>query len=160
MTAILGPHRQSCHRLFFSFTGFVNNKKKNTKQNATKIHVNSHSEASLLTGAAQTLLVKAPDELSTQVAPCEMGVTVGLEVVTHCSVSCVTMLDAHAISNQTHNVARATRMYGCRGSAGHRCSQLNWIINTEVLQLDQLTFGHPVLGRDTDMSGEHLWSMN
>lgn len=92
-----------------------------------------------------------------------MGVTVGLEVMTHCSLPCLTAgpLDADAVSNQTDDMEVARLVYRWRrGRAGRRSSQLNGIIYTEVLQLNQLTFRHPVLDGDTDMSGERLLSMS
>lgn len=93
-----------------------------------------------------------------------MGVTVGLEVMTHCSLPCLApgRLDADAVSDQTDDmeVARLTWVYRRRGRAGRRSSQLNGIIYTEVLQLNQLTFRHPLRDADTDMSGEHLLSMS
>lgn len=83
-----------------------------------------------------------------------MGATVGLEVVTNHGVSSVKprRLDADTVPNQTHHmeVAWLTRVYR-RGPTWSRCSQLDGVIHAEVLELDQLTFRHPVI--HGDMSG-------
>lgn len=74
-----------------------------------------------------------------------MGATIGLEVVTNHGVSKPWRLDADAVPNQAHHVevARLTRVYR-RGPTRCRRSQLDVIIHAEVLELDQLTFRHPV----------------
>lgn len=111
------------------------------------------------TVTAQTLLVKTPDEVSTQVAPCQLGVTVGLEVMTDHRVLCVGLrrLNADAVADQTDGVEVAgLTAWRCR--SGRRCSQLNGIIYAQVLQLNQLTLGHPVLCKHTEMSGESFQS--
>lgn len=113
----------------------------------------------VLTGAAQTLLIKTPEEFSTQVTPGEMSMTVGLEVMAHSRLSCLTAgrLDDDAVSNQTNDSEGAglTCDRRRRSGAGCRSSQLDGIIQTEVLQLDQLTLRHPVLYTHTVMSGQH-----
>lgn len=105
----------------------------------------------LLTCTAQTLLIKTPDKFSTQVTPGEMSMAVGLEVMTQDRFYCVTSgcFDADAVSNQTNNMEGAglTWVYRRRGCAGCRGSQLNRIVYTEVLQLNQFTFRHRVLDR-------------
>lgn len=60
-------------------------------------------------------------------------------------------LDADAVPNQTYHmeVAWLTRVW--RGPARGRCGQLDGVVHAEVLELDQLTFRHPVI--DEDMSG-------
>lgn len=105
------------------------------------------------------MLVKTPDEFSTKVAPCEVGVIVGLEVVTIPGITGVAprCLDTDAVSNQTHylKVAWLTWVYRW-GPTGSRCSQLDGVVHAEVLELDQLTFRHPVV--DEDMSGRYSTS--
>lgn len=97
------------------------------------------------------MLVKSPDELSTQVTPGELGLTVGLEVVTNLGVSSAAprRLDADAVPNQTHHmeVAWLTRVW--RRPMRERCGQLDGVVHAEVLELDQLTFRHPVVDEDT-----------
>lgn len=111
-------------------------------------------DSPILTVTAQTLLVKTPDEFSTKVAPREVGVIVGLEVVTVPGILGVALrrLDADAVPNQTHylKVAWLTLVYRW-GPTWSRCGQLDGVVNAEVLELDQLTFRHPVV--DEDMSG-------
>lgn len=86
-----------------------------------------------------------------------MSVTIGLEIMTHCCLSSVALrrLNADTVSDQTDDVegARMTWVHG-HGSTGHRRSQLDRIIYTEVLKLNQLTFRHPVINEDTDRPGE------
>lgn len=74
-----------------------------------------------------------------------MGATVGPEVVTNHGASKPRRLDADAVPNQAHHVevARLTQVYR-RGPARCRRGQLDVIIHAEVLELDQLTFRHPV----------------
>lgn len=98
------------------------------------------------TVAAQTLLVKTPDEVSTQVTPRQLGVTDGLEVMTCHRVLRVGLrwLNADVVADQTDGVEVAGLTAG-RCSSGRRCSQLNGIIYAQVLQLNLLTLGHPVL---------------
>lgn len=99
----------------------------------------------ILTGTAQTLFIKTPDEFSTQVTPGEMCVTVGMEVVTHSSLSGVTSrgLERYAVPNQTDGaVVTLGRVYGRCDDVDGRGSQLDGIIDAEVLQLNQLTFRH------------------
>lgn len=116
-----------------------------TKLNKSLIHRRT------LTGTAQTGLIKAPDELSTQVTPGEVGVTVGLELVTRRGVSSLETrsLDGDAVSDQTHHMEEAWVVgRGRRRRTGHGRSQLDGITHTEVLQLDQFTFRHPDLEGD------------
>ena len=99
----------------------------------------------ILTGTAQTLLIKTPDEVSAQVTPGEMGVTVRLEVVTHSGLSSVAAmrLEAHTVPNQTDSTVVALAwVHGRRGDVDGRGSQLDGVIHAEVLQLNQLTFRH------------------
>lgn len=101
------------------------------------------------------MLVKTPDEFSTKVTPREVGVTVGLEFVTIPGIPGVALrrLDADAVPNQTHylEVAWVTRV--CRrGPTWSGCSQLDGVVHAEVLELDQLTFRHPVVDGDTSGS--------
>lgn len=113
------------------------------------------------TVTAQALLVKTPDEVSTQVTPCQLGVAVGLEVMACHRVSCVGpgRLNADVVADQTDSVEVAGVTVGrCR--SGRRCSQLNGVIYAQVLQLNQLTLGHPVLWKHTEMSGESFQSTN
>lgn len=111
------------------------------------------------TVTAQTLLVETPDELSTQVAPRQLGLTSGLEVMTRHRVLCVVLrrLDADVVADQTDG-AKVTGLSGGRRRSGRRCSQLDGIIYAQVLQLYQLTLGHPLLWKDTEMSGEGFQS--
>lgn len=68
-------------------------------------------------------------------------------------------VNADVVADQTDDVEVAGLTDG-RCCSGRRCSQLNWIIHAEVLQLNQLTLGHPVLCRHTEMSGESFQSIN
>lgn len=93
------------------------------------------------------MLVNPPDEFSTQVTPGEMGLTVGLEVVTQVILPVTRRrLNADAVSDQSDHVEAAglAGAPGRRGRAGRGGSQLDGVIHSEVLQLDQLTFRHPV----------------
>lgn len=95
-----------------------------------------------------------------------MSVTVGLEVMTHGSLSVAQRrLDADAVSNQTDHMAvagltRLHRLHRLRVGAGRGSGQLNGVIYTEVLQLYQLTFRHPDVDSDTDMSSGHWLSIS
>lgn len=93
-----------------------------------------------------------------------MSVAIGSEVMTHSSLSgpTVRFLDADAASNQTNDMEGAghTRIHRWWGGAGRGSSQLNGIIHTEVLQLNQLAFRHPGFDTDTDMSSQNLLSMS
>lgn len=107
-----------------------------------------HLEASLvpelLTAAAQTLLVEAPDELAAHVAPGELGVAAGLEVVTRGRLSCggLRRLHADGAAHQADGAGAAgAAVLTGGGRAGGRCGQLDGIIDAEVLQLNQLTLG-------------------
>lgn len=113
------------------------------------------------TVTAQTLLIKTPDEFSAQVTPCQLGVTVGLKVMACHHVLSVGLrqVNADVVADQTDDV-EVTGLTDGRCCSGRRCSQLNWIIHAEVLQLNQLTLGHPVLCRHTEMSGESFQSIN
>lgn len=97
----------------------------------------------VLTGTAQTLLEKPPDEFSTQVTPGEVCVVVGLEVVPCGPLPWVTdgHLNADSVSNQTDGVVVAGLDGGCGGRGGG--CQLDGVINAEVLQLNELTVRHP-----------------
>lgn len=90
--------------------------------------------------------MKTPDEVTAQIAPGQVSATEGLEVVTHCGLWLVTSgsFDADAVSHQTDDVEGAGRA-AARRRRGRRSSQLDGIMYTEVLELDQLTFRHPVL---------------
>lgn len=106
------------------------------------------------TVAAQTLLVKTPDEVTTQVAPRQLGVTAGSEVVTRRPFMCTRprRLDGDLVTDQTDGV----EVGGGSGGRSRRCSELDGIIHAEVLQLNQLTLGHPALRKHTETSGERL----
>lgn len=73
-----------------------------------------------------------------------MSVSIGSEVMTQAA----RRLDADAVSHQTHHVEGAGRGGGggvgrWRGGAWRGGSQLDGVVHTEVLQLDQLAFRHP-----------------